>query len=458
MGRYTIDNTGDGQGVNNQSDPTAAGVIAYSMPVIGSVFCYIPMFTILPGIYAKHFGIELTAIATVMFLIRLFDGISDPTIGYLADRHRSRGGSRKLWVAAGAIGLVVASAFLFMPPKPITVHYYLAWSMLFFLSYTVFEIPHLTWGSELTRGYNARARIYGIRAVASKIGILGFYAMPLLPIYTSNEYTPELLEDAVYIGVAVMIVGLGWSLWRAPPGYIFPSKGAESLAVVARSIVMNKPLMIYFYGFVFVGLSYGMWFGLLYLYLDQYLLMGNKVALVFTLATFISMFSAYLWTKVIELTSKSITWAMGMFMYCMGVLGLLYVSADTSWWIVLLLITMAFIAFACHNVAALSILADIADYGKLKFHKDRGATYFAINNLLYKVGLAFGGSIALAVAGGMGFDPALTIQSAQAVEGLKIGFIILPLLSMLIAIILILKTPINQRRHCIIVKRLAMNR
>lgn len=42
------------------------GIIAYAAPVTGGYFFYIPMWSILPGIYAKYFGLPLTSIAAVV--------------------------------------------------------------------------------------------------------------------------------------------------------------------------------------------------------------------------------------------------------------------------------------------------------------------------------------------------------------------------------------------------------
>src|SRR5579871_4532264 len=85
---------------------TLADIVAYAAPVTGSYFFYMPMWSILPGIYAKYFGLPLTSIAVVVLVIRLFDGVIDTTIGYLSDWYSSAGGSRKPWVLIGGLGSI----------------------------------------------------------------------------------------------------------------------------------------------------------------------------------------------------------------------------------------------------------------------------------------------------------------------------------------------------------------
>jgi len=126
-------------------------------------YLYSAIWVVLPGIYAKHFGLALTDIALVVFIGRLFDGVTDPTIGYFANKHRASGGSRKPWIMVGGIGMVVSCFFLFSPPGNVSVTFYLIWMLIFYLAFTAIEIPYLAWGSELTTNYVCRAKVYNIR-------------------------------------------------------------------------------------------------------------------------------------------------------------------------------------------------------------------------------------------------------------------------------------------------------
>ena len=68
---------------------------AYAIPSIGMALISSPVTPVLGGIYAKHFGLSLAAIASVMLIARIFDAVTDPVIGYYSDRWRIRTGSRK---------------------------------------------------------------------------------------------------------------------------------------------------------------------------------------------------------------------------------------------------------------------------------------------------------------------------------------------------------------------------
>lgn len=448
--------TGD-KYIMNSNSPTQGQMIAYAAPMVGSYFFYNPMWAILPGIYVKYFGLELSSVAAVVLFIRLFDGVTDPTIGYLADRHRIRQGSRKPWVIAGSIGVVVSCYFLFIPPGPVTTGYYLCWSLLYFLALTLSDIPHWAWGSEITMDYNGRARVYSIRNIVSTLGYLAFSALPLLPLYSTGEYTPEVLADAVYIGAVLTFFGLIWCYKQAPDGVVSSVQcEKDSFYLLWESLIHNQPLLIYFSGYLCFGLGLGMWTGLLFIYLDTYLGIGDRLALILTVATFAGVLSTPLWLKLIERTSKHFTWALGVGCFFLQLLFSSLVSTNASWLLTLMLVTIAYIGFACHNVAAISTLGDIIDFAQLKFRRNRGATYVAFNNVFYKWGLGMGSGVSMGIAGLMGFDPNVTTNSESAILGLKIGYIYLPALFSLLGALLILATPITRKRHKVIERRLSM--
>ena len=404
---------------NPATSLSAKGMLAYSAPYAGILFFMTPMLTVLPGMYTTYFGLELTAVAFAIFTMRIFDGITDPVVGYLADRHRAAGGSRKSWVSVGSTGMIVACYFLYVPPAEVTLTYFLTWSLVYYLSLTIFQIPHAIWGSELTTEYHQRAQVFGVRSVLGELGSLMFVFLPLLPMYGKGEYTPDLLKDAVLIGSILTVACLGWMHWRAPAGVMVTVTGKDSLKLFVESLWNNKPLRIYYLASLFVNLNTGMWFGLLFLYLDAYLDLGSEIALMFSLGSIALVLSTPLWLKLVEKTSKHFMWMSGLLLHCLQMLAMLFVEPSTVWWIPLCLIMVAHLAIASTNVAAPSILGDIVDYGKLAFGKDRGATYFAINNFLGKVALGMGGGLALGLAGLFGFDPANDIHSDSAVWGLN---------------------------------------
>ena len=70
-----------------------------------------PTAAILPNYYLEYSGVTLAGLATATLVARLFDGVTDPLIGFLSDR----AGNRKPWMAGGAVLLSISVWFLYNP-------------------------------------------------------------------------------------------------------------------------------------------------------------------------------------------------------------------------------------------------------------------------------------------------------------------------------------------------------
>ena len=61
----------------------------------------------------------------------------------------------------------------------------------FYLSQTIFDIPHMAWGSELAKTPHDKSSIFAWRSAAISLGVLLFYSVPFLPVFESRDITPQ---------------------------------------------------------------------------------------------------------------------------------------------------------------------------------------------------------------------------------------------------------------------------
>ncbi|MCT2533621.1 MFS transporter [SAR92 clade bacterium H231] len=448
------------QGIPNTNSgakdkPGFLGLVSFAAPMTAAYFLANPIWSVLPGVYAKYFDLELTTIAAVILLSRMFDGFTDPMVGYLSDRHRVAGGERKSWVLVGGILVLIASYFLFVPPDVIS-RYYLLFSLFgFFLALTVYEIPCSAWGVELASDYTERARVFGYRTTFFYIGQISFFLFPFLPIFATSEYTPETLNAAFYFGAVLMLISLCIMYLAAPAGYSIKTKNRETLRSLIETVVQNKPLLLFMLFFSFAGTGFGMWTGLLFIYLDSYLDLGESIATIFLLGNVAALCSIPLWLRLVHKTNKAQSFAFGLLLFMLCLAGCLFLKPGVAWPVALLFAGGPFIAASGLTVLYPSMLGDIADYGIFKFKENRTATYFALFTLFYKITLGLGSGISLGMVGYFGYDATTTAQSQSAVLGLYLGFMIIPLIFLSIALILVLFSPISKQRHHAIRRRIA---
>lgn len=455
----------------------------YGVPLVAFSFLLGPM-AILQGIYVKYFGLALTSIAAVLLVARLFDAITDPIIGYWADKYYALQGTYKPFIISGGVLFIIASWFLYVPYQfivgsdevsaNVTTQYFLVWFLVFYLAYTLFEIPHLAWGSELASKSLEKNRIFGFRSLCAFVGVLLFYAMPLLPIFETSEFTPETLKWSVIVAGSLMMPMI-YGCTKAVPSRFGRSearyKKHMQLAIsgcqsnmhlnrrqswwdVTHDMFANKPLRILTVAHLCGGLGSGMWFTLVFLFADSYLRLGEQFAMVYVISFGVSIIALKLWYELALIFGKQAILATGMVLVVIGSLSTGFLSPESGGMWLLFCMTLIFCGYAAFSIMLPSLLSDIVDYGSLKFGKDHTASYFSLYTLLNKSAAALGGSLSLALAGWYEFDPTVASHSDETIAGLRTVVAWIPALITLVSIIFILHIPITHRRHEIILRRL----
>ena len=219
-------------------------------------------------------------------------------------------------------------------------------------------------------------------------------------------------------------------------------------------VLGNAPFLLLVAAYFFFLIAIGMWEALLFIFVDSHLGWGHLLPMAFCLSFSIGTLSVWLWYRLANRLGKKLTWGVGVLMSLTGILSNALLSSESNWFLLLLSMTLLYSGVSALQVTVPSLLSDIVDYGTWKFGRNQAATYFAVSKTVAKIGGAIGAALSLAIAGGYGFDPALTTNSEEAITGLRMTIAWLPLPFLLIAIWFVARIPINEHRHKIIRRRL----
>lgn len=442
--------------------------LTYALPVISSAWLMAPI-AVLQGIYAKYYGLPLTAIAGVVFMAKLIDAASDPIIGFYSDYYYENKGSFKPIIVVGALLFITSSYFLYVPPQDVGIIYFSVWFILFYLTWTIFEMPHITWGGEIAETSESKAKIYSFRNMASYLGWLFFYSIPLLPLFDSNEVTPDTIKVSVLMASIMMLMFL-WLCMRESYADTKCSNSikklqAQKLTTVRSkkkkilrflsSLFSNKPLLIFITAYLFMVMSGAFWYSVIFLYVDVYLEMGDQFAHMFLLAFFVGILATPVWYKVATYLGKKVAWIIATLL---SISSFIYTGAlspsDASTFDLIAIKCLQTLGFTYAGIVGPCMLSEIIDYSNWKHRAADNAKYFAIYTFVYKTAGALAMAVGLGVAGWYGFDATAASHSSGNVFGLTLSISYIPSSLACIALIFIWLYPISERRYSIIRRRL----
>ena len=136
------------------------GSMAYGIK--DNAFSYFLLF-----VYVQVFGLAPDLAGLAIFVMLIFDAISDPLIGYFSDRTRSRWGRRHPFMYFSAIPVGLSFFLLWDPPSHLSqneLFFYLLFLGIFIrTAITFYEIPSAALGPELSKDYVERSSLMSFR-------------------------------------------------------------------------------------------------------------------------------------------------------------------------------------------------------------------------------------------------------------------------------------------------------
>ena len=70
-------------------------LITYALPALPLAALTLPLYIIVPTFYSETLGLSLASVGAALLVVRIFDAVNDPVIGWLADRWRPAMGRRR---------------------------------------------------------------------------------------------------------------------------------------------------------------------------------------------------------------------------------------------------------------------------------------------------------------------------------------------------------------------------
>lgn len=164
--------------------------------------------------YTQVLGLNGTITGLIIASSLIWDGISDPLVGTLSDRTRSRLGRRHPFMYASIIPMGLGFVGLFWPPAWVTESqmllggWLLFWSLWVRTFITTFSIPSLALSTDICSDYDARTQVLGLRQAVLFLTSVLLPALSLVLIFdvVGEEDGRFISENYVAYGLASCLV------------------------------------------------------------------------------------------------------------------------------------------------------------------------------------------------------------------------------------------------------------
>lgn len=375
--------------------------LGYAAPSFALAALLLPVYVLISRYYTESVGLSLATVGAVYIGVRLFDAISDPAMGVLSDRLRTRFGRRRPWLLLGCPVVVAAAWALFVPPAGAGVGWFAGALFALTLGWTVMLTPYYAWGAELSGDYRERARLAVWR---DAVGLLGTIAVLSAYGIAANE-ADGLRGVATLIAISLPL-GVALCLWVVPEPEDFSASGPPPTLASIAALMRDEPifgrlLIAYFLNGAANALPATLF---LYFVADRLAAPdwgGPLLMLYFGSAVL----GAPLWLWLIRRFPKHRIWCVAM-----AYAGAVFLAAltlgpgDVAAFGVICVLTGA--ALGADLALPSAIQADLVDIDTARSGAQRTGVFFALWSLVTKAALALTGGAALILLGWSGFNEA----------------------------------------------------
>ncbi|TRX21732.1 MFS transporter [Flavobacterium franklandianum] len=408
-------------------------------------------------VLVENLGMPTWMWGITFFLPRILDAFIDPIMGFISDNTRSKWGRRRQYVFIGA--LIMGISFIVMwqlyreSGIDYNFYYFLIWSIIFYFGLSIFSVPFVAMGYEMSDDFHERTSIMAISQW------IGQWAWVIAPWFWVVMYDPSWFPNAdtatrtlaVWVGISCMILAMIPAIFIKSKSTIdevsfspltFKTMGG-SLKEIFSSFVeafKNGPFRKLCIATFFIFNAFNTVAGFTFFIVVYYLFNGSSTdagiwptlfGCLGALSTTFVVIPIVSWMSKKMEKKKAFLVCQGISVFGYILLWFLFIPGKPYMFI----FALPFFSFGIGSLFTLmmSMTADVCDMDELISGKRREGIFGAIYWWMVKFGFAIAGLLTGIIMSFVDFHPGAATQTEGAVTGLRLFFSGIPILGTLIA-------------------------
>ncbi len=367
-----------------------------------------------PLFFTNVFGLTVADTATLMLIARMFDVVTDPLMGSLADRTRSRWGTYRPWLILGAIPLGLIFALLLHTPDfgPVgkRIYAYVLY-LLMMAAYTAVNVPYGSLLGVMTDDDNEKNKFSSFRMVgAYAMGFITLLSFPYLQKMVGGSEAHQYSVLGACLGGLAAIMTLACGLLTKER--LQPKRAEKFSFKPFADLVKNKP-WIYL---TLIGVCTNFFNGFRYAvagYMITYCLGGDVTVsgLIINYTVFMTfgevtcMIFGGLSPKFTQMVgSKSRAFAIAAIICAVTSVLFFFIPMNPAYiWLMVGIVILTSIGVGLYSPLLWSMYADVADYATEVNGTSSTGLIFSSGTMAQKFGTAISGSLVALLLGLAGF-------------------------------------------------------
>ena len=429
--------------------------------------------------YSNIIGLNPGLAGSAIFIALCIDAITDPLMGTISDRTNSSLGRRHPYMFISFIPMSLGYILLFAPRQGWEMSqtdlflWMTVFTVLTRLGMTLFDIPHRAFGGEVTKDYQERTILMSWREAFGWIAGLSnaflgygiFFAST--PEYPQGQLNPDAWFPFALTGAIVMIISVLYSSYSTKDEIKSLSKWTGNITLTdifkeLRIAIGNKSFLIFFFGNLFLSLSWGL-ANTLTLFVNTYFWEFEATQIKYFLPIYLmgTLLALYLTPKLVNLFDKRT-----IVMISISVVGIIAPAAfifynlgltpeNGSYELVMFISSFLIILITFNiigNMVRDSMVGDIADEVELDSGKRQEGILFATVGFMQKLNTGLGSFFAGQVLNFINFDR----SNHTAEQAYTLAFVQGPIttLLMIVPLIIFIFYSLSAKRHKEIIESL----
>ncbi len=379
----------------------------------------------LPVFYASVFGLDLVLVGTLVLVTRIWDAVSDPMMGIIADRTNTKWGKYRPYLLWIAVPFAIAGILLFTTPNFDETGKN-AWAFVTYILmmtvYTAINVPYGSMLGVMTDDTDEKTVFSSYRMFFAYAGsfIVLLLWEPLCNAIdgTNGKLTrnPDAWQSAMIV-VGVICCILFILAFRMTRERIKPTIQKTSIKKDFKALLHNKPWWILSGGVIFFNFLVAIRYAVFPFYFaaeiaedTQLSLFGLEflfyTGLFFTVGEIANMVGVAIATPLTFKFGKKNTFIYSLMVIVVLCIAFYYIPTNNNsgLWMFMILQIIFGIFTGIASPLMWTMYADVADYAECKFKTSSTGLIFSSSSMAQKFGGAFGTSAVMWLLAAFGFN------------------------------------------------------